>query len=89
MLRPRRLVKAERHARLVERLADQVAASRRHMRVHLSKDHHELAFNVTSALDRVVGLACAESRGMNIGGEVADGGGDAWVEGTAIGEVAA
>jgi hypothetical protein len=44
--------------------------------------------NVFDALDAVVVLAGAERLRVDVGGEVADGGADAFVEGAAEGEVA-
>jgi hypothetical protein len=89
MLRPRWLVKRKRNARLMQRLADQIASLGRHVIVHLAKDHDELAFDVFGALDGVVGFAGAKGAAVDIGGEVADGGGDAGVQSAAVGQVAA
>jgi hypothetical protein len=51
--------------------------------------HDELAADVFDAVQAVVVLAVAESVRVDIGGEVAHGGSDAFVEGAAESEVAA
>ena len=51
--------------------------------------HDELAGDVLDAVEAVVVLAVAESMRVDVGGEVADGGLDAFVEGGAEGEMAA
>ena len=51
--------------------------------------HDELAGDVLDAVEAVVVLAVAESMRVDVGGEVAHGGSDAFVEGAAEGEVAA
>lgn len=52
-------------------------------------DHNQLSADVFDTLDAVVVLALAESLRVDVGGEVAHGGSDAFVEGAAEGEVAA
>ena len=52
-------------------------------------NHDQLATNILDAFDTVVVLALAESLRVDVGGEVAHGGSDAFVEGAAEGEVAA
>ena len=54
-----------------------------------STHHDELAGDVLDAVEAVVVLAVAESMRVDVGGEVADGGLDAFVEGGAEGEMAA
>ena len=81
------LVERECNTRLVQSLADQIAALRRDMVVHLSKDHHKLALDVFGALQRIVGLAGAERGTVNIGREVANRRDNARIECAAVGEV--
>jgi hypothetical protein len=108
VLRPRRLVEREDNARLVQRLADEVAARGRHVVVHFAEDldgrqsvhahgsqwdgwsiyHDQLPLDVLRALQAVV-AAGAQRAAVDVGREVADAGGDAWVECAAVGEVAA
>ena len=52
-------------------------------------DHNQLSADVFDTLDAVVVLALAESLRVDVGGEVAHSGSDAFVEGAAEGEVAA
>ena len=52
-------------------------------------NHDQLAADVFDTLDAVIVLALAESLRVNVGGEVAHRGSDAFVEGAAEGEVAA
>jgi hypothetical protein len=52
-------------------------------------NHDQLAADIFDALDAVVVLALAESLRVDVGGEVAHGGSDAFVEGATEGEVAA
>ena len=89
MLRPRHLVETERHALVVQRLANEIAALGRDVVVALAEDHDELAFDVAGAGEGVVVFALAERVRVDVGGEVADGGADAFVERAAVGEVAA
>lgn len=58
------------------------------MVIHLAKDHDEFGLDILSAGKRVVVLAEAERGAVDVGGEVAYGGDDAWVEGAAVGKVA-
>jgi hypothetical protein len=52
-------------------------------------NHDKLAANIFDALDAVVVLALAESLRVDVGGEVAHGGSDAFVKGAAEGKMAA
>jgi hypothetical protein len=58
-------------------------------RGNVTTHHDELAGNVLDAVEAVVVLAMAESVRVDVGGEVADCGLDAFVEGRAESEVAA
>ena len=60
-----------------------------HVVIQLPKDEHEFALDVAGARERVVGFAEAERVRVEVGGKVADCGGDAGVEGAAVGEVSA
>lgn len=88
-MRPRRLIEAKRHPRLMQRLADQVASLRRHMVIHLAKNHDQLALDVFNALQRVVALARAERRAVDVCRKIAHCGADAGVQGAAVREVPA
>lgn len=93
-LRPRMFIKRKPHARLMQRLANQIAPRRRHMVIQLAKYKHELCVvgalcEFRSASERVVRLAEAERVRVQVGGEVALCGCDAGVERAAVGEVAA
>lgn len=59
------------------------------MVVHFTEDHDEFAFDIFDAGERVVFLAGAEGRAVDVGGEVADSGKYARVEGAPVCEVAA
>jgi len=59
------------------------------VRVEVATHHDELAGDVLDAVEAVVVLAVTESVRVDVGGEVADCGLDAFVEGGAEGEVAA
>jgi len=116
MLSPRRLVERERHAGVVQSLADEVAALWWDVGVFLAEDlgkelvsirrtakfsqsrdlidetktdHNQLATNVLDAFDTVVVLALAERLRVDVGGEIAHGGSDAFVESAAESEMAA
>lgn len=58
------------------------------MIVPLAKDHDELAMDVFDSLEAVVAFTFAKAVTVDVGCEVTDGGADAFVEGTAEGEVA-
>lgn len=73
----------------MKRLADQVTSLRWHVVVQFAKDHDQFALDVFGALDAVVVLAGAQRAAVDVGSEVADGGRDAWVQGAAVGEMAA
>lgn len=57
--------------------------------IQLAEYQHEFPLDVFRARERVVGFVEAERVRVQVGGEVADCGGDAGVEGAAVGEVAA
>lgn len=69
-------------------LIGQGAAFRREGLRRIESYHDELAVDVLDAVQAVVFLALAQGVGVDVGGEVADGGADALVEGAAEGEVA-
>lgn len=88
MLRPRHLVPAKHDAGIPQRLADHVAPGRRHVVIQRAVDEGELALDVRCARERVVGRV-GERAGVHVRGEVADGGGDAGVQGGAVCEMPA
>lgn len=89
VLSPARLEEAEAHPRLMQSLADEIPALGRDMIILLPENHHQLAFDVGSSGQRIIALPFAEGMTVDVGREIADCGADAWIQGAAIGEVAA
>lgn len=81
-------IKRESHAGLMKGLANKIPPLRGNMVIHFAKDHDEFAGNVPCAGEGVVVFALSERVAVHVGCEVADCGGDAGVEGAAVGEVA-
>lgn len=89
VLRARDLVETKLHAGRVQGVADQISACSGHVVVVFAKDQHELGFDVGGAAQGVVLFAAREGVAVDVGWEVTYCGGDAGVEGAAVGEVAA
>jgi hypothetical protein len=89
MLRPRDLVPAKHHSLLSQRLPNQIPPLGRDVVVQRAMDERQLALDLGCAGQRVVSFVKPQGVTVEVGGEVADGGGYAGVQCAAVGEVPA